>query len=179
MITKPQDIFVALALCQDDHLKPYAELARLLGMSASEVHACVRRLVHARLMEPDTRSVRKEALYQFLINGVPYAFPIHAKEITRGIPTAWAAPVMDGKFETIEQMPPVWPDPDGSVQGASVEPLYPSAPHAARNNSGLYALLALTDVLRIGRARERSRAAAELKQRLRPLSPPSADVFSN
>lgn len=55
----------------------------------------------------------------------------------------------------------MWPDPEGQVQGLAVKPLYSSAPHAAKMNEKLYALLAPVDALRIGRARER--AAAEKK----------------
>ncbi|RRJ96972.1 AsnC family protein [Opitutaceae bacterium TAV4] len=166
MFTKPQDIIVALALCLKSPPETYADLARALGMSASEVHACVRRLSFARLVESESRSIRREALLQFLLHGVPYAFPAQTKEITRGLPTAWAAPVMAAKLEASDQMPPVWPDPEGIVQGVSLQPLYHSVPKTARNNSDLYDLLALVDAIRIGRARERAIAASELKQRL-------------
>jgi hypothetical protein len=82
------------------------------------------------------------------------------------MPTAWAAPVLSGKISASEQMPPVWPDPDGKVQGTAVQPLYPSVPHAARRDPALYDLLALVDALRIGRARERSLAEKEITHRL-------------
>ncbi|WP_112787791.1 hypothetical protein [Geminisphaera colitermitum] len=135
-------------------------------MSASEVHAAVRRLGEAHLLDPETREVRRELLRNFLIHGVPYAFPARPKEVTRGMPTAWAASVMSGKFTVAEQVPPVWPDPDGHVQGAAVRPLYSSAPGAARRDPELYALLALVDALRIGRARERALAEKEITRRL-------------
>lgn len=93
--------------------------------------------------------VRRDALHNFLVHGVPYAFPANPKEVTRGMPTAWAAPAMSGKFSSSDQVPPVWPDPEGRVQGASVQPLYPSVPGAARRDPELYALLALVDALRI------------------------------
>lgn len=167
MFTKPQDVVVALALCSGaTPSETYAELARSLGMSASEVHACVRRLSEARLVEPNSRNIRREALLQFLLHGVPYAFPARTKEITRGLPTAWAAPVMSEKLDTSDQLPPVWPDPEGTVQGVSLQPLYPSVPKAARNHPDLYDLLALVDAIRIGRARERAIATTGLKQRL-------------
>ncbi len=73
---------------------------------------------------------------------------------------------MSGKFSPSEQIPPVWPDPQGTVQGAAVEPLYRSVPGAARRDPGLYDLLALVDALRIGRARERNLAEKEISQRL-------------
>jgi hypothetical protein len=137
-------------------------------MSASEVHAAIRRLGEANLIDPETKEVRRRALYNFLIHGVPHAFPARPRDITRGMPTAWAAPVLSGKITGSEQTPPVWPDPNGQVQGAAVQPLYRTVPVAARQDIALYDLLALVDALRIGRARERGMAEKELAERLDP-----------
>ena len=82
------------------------------------------------------------------------------------MPTAWAAPAMSGRFSTSDQLPPVWPDPNGKVQGAAVQPLYPSVPGAAGRDPALYDLLALVDALRIGRARERGIAEKEITESL-------------
>ena len=166
MFTKPQDIVVALKLALEDSFSSYAELGQALGLSASEVHAAVRRLADARLVDPDTKQVKREALRNFLVHGVPYAFPATPKEITRGMPTAWAAPAMAEKISSSDQIPPVWPDPQGQVQGAAVQPLYASVPGAARRDPELYRILALVDALRIGRARERARAEKEISQQL-------------
>jgi DNA-binding Lrp family transcriptional regulator len=165
MFTKSQDVLVCLKLCLGADVS-YADLGKALGMSASEVHAAVRRLENARLVDSETREVRREALLGFLVHGVPYAFPASVKEVTRGMPTAWAAPAMSEKFKSSDQLPPVWADPDGRIQGTSVKPLYSSVPVAARNDPQLYDLLSLVDALRIGRARERSFAEKELAQRL-------------
>jgi len=173
MFTKPQDVVVALKLCTGagSASASYARLGGELGMSASETHASVRRLAEARLVEPETRRVRRGPLINFLIHGVPYAFPaIQKNDVTRGTPTAWAAPVMAGKFVVVSgsQLGPVWPDPKGTVQGTTVRPLYPSVPHAARTDKNLYDLLALVDALRVGRVRERQFAEKEIKNRLHP-----------
>lgn len=165
MVTKPQDIVVVLLLALNKEQgapRTYAELGEVLGMSASEVHAAVRRLREAHLVDPDNQQIQLKALRNFLVHGVPHAFPARPKEVTRGMPTAWAAPAFSNKFSATDQLPPVWPDPEGKVQGASVEPLYASVPGAARRNPALYDLLALVDALRIGRARERSLAEKEI-----------------
>jgi len=166
MVTKPQDIVVALKLCLNEARRSYADLGQELGMSASEVHAAVRRLGEAKLVDPETKEIRREALRNFLVHGVPHAFPASPKEVTRGMPTAWAAPVLSDKISASGQIPPVWPDPEGQVQGTAVQPLYGSVPGAARNDPALYDLLALVDALRIGRARERSLAEQEITVRL-------------
>jgi hypothetical protein len=166
MFTKPQDIIVAIKMALTAASPTYAELGQSLGMSASEAHAAMRRLVDARLADPDTHQIRRQALRDFLVHGVPYVFPAQPREMTRGMPTAWAAPVLSAAFAAAGQVAPVWPDPDGNTQGASVRPLYPSAPGAARRDPVLYDFLALVDALRIGRARERSLAEKEISERL-------------
>lgn len=166
MFTKPQDILVALKLSLEGVRRTYAELGQELGMSASEVHAAVRRLGEAHLLDPETREIRRVALRNFLVHGVPHAFPARPREITLGMPTAWAAPVLSGKINASEQIPPVWPDPEGQIQGAAVQPLYGSVPGAARRDPVLYDLLALVDALRFGKARERSLAEMEIGHRL-------------
>jgi DNA-binding Lrp family transcriptional regulator len=166
MFTKPQDVVVALRFSMGADGLSYAELGTELGMSASEVHAAVRRLQDARLLEPDSRRVRVEALRNFLVHGVPYSFPAKPGSLTRGLPTSWAAPAFGGRIDASGQLPPVWPDPDGSVQGPAIQPLYPSVPGAARRLPELYDLLALVDALRTGRARERAMAETEIGERL-------------
>jgi DNA-binding Lrp family transcriptional regulator len=167
MVTKPQDIMVALKLALGARDTSYSVMGRALGMSASEVHAAVRRLIEARLLDPETKKVRLTALRNFLVHGVPYAFPAEPQEVTRGMPTAWAAPAMSGMLSSTDQLPPVWPDPEGGVQGVSVRPLYASVPGAARRDPDLYRLLALVDALRIGRARERAFAEKEISEQLK------------
>ena len=62
--------------------------------------------------------------------------------------------------------PLVWPDPEGSARGQSIEPLYKSVPRAARNNQRLYESLALVDALRCGSTRDRRLAMRELELRI-------------
>jgi hypothetical protein len=164
---KPQDILVALNACLDRRSSRYADKAVALGMSASEVHSAERRLEEARLMNAFDKSINKEVFLRFLVNGVPYAFAVAAKEVTRGMPTAWAAPALAKYFADSNQPVPVWPDPYGRVQGVAVKPLYRSVPKAAGQSEGLYELLALVDALRIGRARERELAEKQLRRRLK------------
>jgi hypothetical protein len=163
---KPQDIIVALNICLNPPSSSYADKALMLGMSASEVHAAERRLSEARLLNPIDKTIQKKAFLNFLVHGVPYVFAVAPKEMTRGMPTAWAAPVLADRFAASNQPIPVWPDPNGNVQGVAIKPLYRSQPKAAQNNPKLYELLALVDALRIGRARERKLAAELLEERL-------------
>jgi hypothetical protein len=140
-------------------------LGQHLGMSASEIHGAFRRLRAARLLDADGKVIRKR-LREFLVHGVPYAYPADLKAMTRGVPTAWAAPRFAGGAAEADDARPVWPDPEGDTRGQAVEPLYPSVPQAARRDGELYDLLAAVDLLRVGRARERKLGVDFLNERL-------------
>lgn len=167
---KAQDVIIALKLLNSDPALTFAELGQSVGLSASEAHGCLRRLIESRLVEPDSRRVIRRSLLRFLVHGVPFAFPANLRETTRGLPTAWGAPVLRDGFSA-DEAPPVWPDPEGTVRGQSVKPLYPSAVLAARRDPELYDLLALVDALRLGRARERKLAEELLEKRLTDNAP--------
>jgi hypothetical protein len=110
--------------------------------------------------------VRSRNLVEFLVYGVPYVFVPKRGEIMRGIRTAHAAPPLRDMIAADEDLPPVWPYPEGDTRGVSVEPLYPSVVKASLSDPALYACLALVDCLRIGRARERQIAADLLEKRI-------------
>jgi hypothetical protein len=163
-----QDLYVVLQLAAwpDEEATTYSALAGRVHLSPSRVHAGVQRAIAAELLDSERR-VRSRALIDFLCHGVRHAFFADRGAITRGMPTAHAAPPL---VELISDSgpTPVWPDPDGSARGESIEPLHPSVPRAAREQPELYELLALVDAMRIGRARERKLAMEQLEQRLRP-----------
>jgi len=142
-------------------------LARELFMSVSEVHAGIRRAIAAHLFNSQLKLPIKKALEEFLIHGVKYAFPPKHGSMTRGIPTAFAAPPLVNMISQPEEVPPVWPDPEGEVRGYEFSPLFKSVPKAARNDKKLYELLALLDAVRDGRARERELAIKEIKAKLK------------
>ena len=168
MSLKPQDVLIALDMARSHGTTvTYAERAKRLKMSASEVHAGVQRLQESRLLDSQTKAVRRKPFFDFLVHGVPYVFAVAPKEPCRGYPTAWAAPVFQKRVISNQQLPPVWPDPNGKVQGQAVSPLYRSVPKAIEKDPELYELLSLVDALRIGRARERRIASEELDQRLK------------
>ena len=159
------DVYVWLKLCLDEGQKTYAQLGEELGMSASEVHAAVRRGGEAGLVRPEPKRVVREAFLDYLLHGVRYAFPAVPGRVVRGMPTGYAAPCLEGEFATAD-LPVVWENTEGSVRGQSVEPLHPSAAAASRRDENFYRVLALVDAVRCGRARERSAAAARLKKLL-------------
>lgn len=52
------------------------------------------------------------------------------------------------------------------MRGQAIAPLYRSVPQAAKNDPKLYALLSLTDAIRVSRVREQRLAASELEKLL-------------
>lgn len=149
---------------EGESVKTYPQLALDLGLSASEVHGATKRAIHAGLLDA-RRQVRRAALLEFLVHGASYVFPPSRLGVTRGMPTSAAAPPLADAFGPTE-LPLVWPHPEGNARGEGLEPLYRSAPEAARRDPKLYEWLVLVDALRAGRARERQLAIKELQRRL-------------
>lgn len=164
-MAKSLDVVVLLKLLLKSKKLSYAELSKELFISASEIHAAVRRGIEAGLIDQLSRLPLRKPLEDYLIHGVRYAFPAKPGGLARGIPTAHAAPPLSTQIRS-DDLPPVWPDPEGTVKGYAIEPLYSSVPSAVKSDPVLYELLALVDALRIGRARERKLAEEELKLRL-------------
>jgi len=164
----PQDVLALAKLVSYAKRRPaIAQVAADLGLSPSQVHASLKRLERSRLIDPSSHTPQLRAVEEFLLHGVKYAFPAHRGEATRGMPTAYAAPPLNGTIEAGGELPPVWPHAEGQVRGLTLEPLHKSAPKAAANDPLLYELLALIDALRDGRTRERQLAERELTTRLR------------
>ena len=132
---KPQDLVVTLKLSlARDEPSPFAKLANELSMSASEVHAAVKRAELSRLVgRTDARLVvNRSALREFVLHGVRYAFPPILGSLTRGMPTGAASAPLAASFEQSGTLAHVWPDAHGAIRGLSLCPLYPSVPEAAR-----------------------------------------------
>jgi DNA-binding Lrp family transcriptional regulator len=193
MVLKPQDVVVLIKLFAYREPRPsYAQIGIDLGMSPSEVHAAVKRLRASQLVRAalpmrspalPRRAKSKlsppaglaemierpnvEAAEEFLIHGLKYVFPAKRGEMTRGVPTSYAAEPLKRFIQATDEPVPVWPHAEGTVRGMALEPLYPSVSEAAMRDPYLYEVLALIDALRDGRARERKIAEAELIRRLR------------
>jgi hypothetical protein len=166
---KPQDLLVTLKIAVNPHREfTYADLASELFMSLSEVHTSMKRARTCGLMlRTGEQAAAQYALDEFLAHGVQYVFPPVNGMLTRGIPTALAGPPLSKYFSSADGLPQVWPSPEGTSQGISLLPLYPSVPSACTVDSKLYSILTLVDALRGGKAREREIAAKLMRDYLR------------
>jgi len=168
MVLKPQDIVIMLKLVVWNRSEwSYPALSHELSMSASEVHAGVKRAAAARLMDMDRKIPVKSNLLEFLIHGIKYAYPPVHRGLTRGMPTGYAAQPLRDLIMQPDEPPPVWPDPEGQVRGYEFSPLYSSVPQACKVDPKLYELLALVDAIRDGRARESKIAIKEIQLRVK------------
>jgi hypothetical protein len=167
-VLKPQDIVVLVHLAlRGDTDWTYPGVASALSLSASEVHAAVKRAQISGLFDETRRTPRKRELLEFITHGIRYVFPVERGPISRGRPTAHGAPPLRDRLRLPEgESIPVWPDPEGEARGEAWGPLYPSVPKATRVDERLYGTLALIDAVRGGRARERTIAIKELTERL-------------
>jgi hypothetical protein len=164
---RPQDVVLLLKLTlPKSNLLQGKDLAVSLHLSAAEVSESLKRCQYSRLLagSSQARRVNLRALLDFLLNGLPYVFPIHPGAQARGMVTGPSARPLVATFGVEPAY--VWPCSDGEVWGAAVEPLYHGAIAAARTDTQLYELLALTDALRLGRPRERKMASTLLALQL-------------
>ena len=154
---RPHDIVVLLKIIAlGDTPWKNKELAASLHISPSEISESISRSQFAGLMSSDRRKVFHVGLTTFLLNGLKYVFPVKPGSVVKGMPTAHSAPLMEQYFASEEAY--VWPDVLGNRRGVAIEPLYPGAVAAAREDDILYALLVICDVFRVGKLREIKKA---------------------
>lgn len=143
-------------------------LAISTGLSKTEVHSSLKRLKAVGLVTESRKTkaptVNRRAVLNIVSYAIKYVFPATPGAVVRGIPTAFAAPILKGKVMSAGDLIPVWPDAHGSVKGQSVEPLFKSVPGAVKRDLLLYHFLALIDAIRIGGHREASIANAMLRE---------------
>lgn len=163
---RPFDIAVALrlVLVPEDRYEP---LAGALATSTSAVHRSVARLQHAGICGPGSRTVREDALHEFLVHGVRYAFPpVHGPERV-GLPTAGAHPEIAAAVTGAEPLRPlIWPTEAGTVRGETLVPLFNGLTKVAAKDARLHAMLACVDALRVGTPAQRSAASELLRQQI-------------
>lgn len=163
---KGEDIVVLLRLMAGSPSWTLRSLEAEIAIPRSVIQRSLVRLERAGLLEDRRRRVNVGRVEELLVHAVKYMFPPVRGGETRGVPTAWAAPPLRDKLVDSGELPPVWPDPMGSVRGIALEPLYASAPEISRRDPALSELLTLTDGLRAGDARVRSIAEELLRARL-------------
>jgi hypothetical protein len=162
---KPQDILILLKIISlEDKTWSQITLASELFMSQSEVSQSIARSKFAGLLHISGKLVFTVSLMEFLQYGIRFVFPQRPGPVVRGVPTAHSVPPLNTIIRSEESY--VWPSAKGTVRGHSITPLYKSAVNAVKIDEKLHMYLALVDALRVGKAREKEIAIAELKKRI-------------
>lgn len=162
VVMRPLDVVVLLKkITRAGAAMNGKQLAESLAISPAEVSVALERNRIAGLVDEEKARVNVMALKDFLVYGIRYSFPVQPAGLVRGMPTASSAgPINQIISSNGEKY--VWPDSKGTERGQAIVPLYGNATIAIKEDADLYALLAIVDSLRIGKARERAAAIEEL-----------------
>lgn len=160
---RPQDIAVLLKIVamEQQHWQ-LVGLSNSIKISISEISESLNRSRQANLIDFNKKKINRQNFLEFLEHGVKYVFPQQPGAMVRGIPTAHSHPYMQNKF--ISDMHYVWPATNGKVMGLTIEPFYPKQVEAVTEDQLYYKLLALVDVVRVGKVREIKYAINELNK---------------
>lgn len=162
---KAQDLVILLKIIlQKSPNWKVTDLAHELYLSQSEVSKALERLSFSGLLDETKKVPAKKSLYDLIVNGIQYIFPVKLGALQKGIPTAHSFGPL--KSKVISKNILVWPHPEGKVRGESIEPLYKNVTKAAIQDEELHKLLALIDSLRVGKVREKEIAKKELEKRI-------------
>ena len=164
---RPQDVAILLKLIslKEDEWQ-LKSLASGLSISISEISESLNRSRSAKLIDYDKKRVNRHNLMEFLEYGVKYVFPQQPGTLVRGMPTAHSHEYIGHNF--VSEINYVWPDPKGEVMGLLIEPLYPKQVQAIKTDKFFYELLALVDLIRVGKIREVNYAVDQLKKYILP-----------
>ncbi len=88
---------------------------------APHIRHCKRCSYGTKFRSRSLRACAAGALLEFLLHGVQVAFYPERGGVARGMPTAHAAAPLAAEIAG-DDLPPVWPDPEGTVRGETLEP---------------------------------------------------------
>lgn len=146
-------------------------LERETGISKTQINLILNRCYDVGLAKKDRHlgvpRANTRALFDFIVHGIKYVFPAKPRELTRGVATGFAAPVLKDKLLSAGDFILVWPDAKGDTKGQMVEPLFKSVTFAIKHDPHMYALLALVDAIRLGQPREANLARELLADQLK------------
>lgn len=173
---RPQDVAILLKIISiNSENWQLVGLANSLSISISEISESLNRSRLAGLIDYNKKKINRLNLLEFLEHGVRYVFPQHPGSLVRGIPTAHSYSDINKIF--ISEMNYVWPDNNGEVIGQMIEPFYQKQVEAVKIDQAYYRLLALVDMIRVGKVREIKYAVEELKNHI--LHEPSFEHHKN
>jgi hypothetical protein len=163
---RPQDIVILVKIvAKGNQVWQNKDLAHELFISPGEISDSLNRSAMAGLIDNEKKKkVYRTSLLEFVEHGLHYVFPALPGTMVNGLYTAHSHPTMQQHFSS--ELNYVWPDPRGEVRGLSIEPLYKHQVKSSRIDDKLYLMLALIDVVRVGKVREMKVALEKLKEKI-------------
>lgn len=160
---KPDDLLLILKLAVSDGIASVRALESELGISKSAIAQSLKRLESYGLLrgEGPDRRVDRLAVRDLVAHGLRWIAPAKPGNFELGLLTAHSASPLVERLRG-DADPVVIPLAHGPARGRAVVPLHPGAAHAAQRDPKLYKLLVVADAFRIGSARDREVATAEL-----------------
>lgn len=156
---KPVDLTVIAYLATGPSEWTQTSVAHAMGISQSNVHRALRQLRQSQLLSAEDRP-QVRPLRDLVVHAVRHVYPAELGPPLRGVPTAHSAPMLSDMVQSSTVF--VWPSDRGSSMGTSVSPLHDRVADIALGNPSFYKLMALIDVFRVGRLRERREAERRL-----------------
>jgi len=151
---KSQDTLVLCSLIFDPDLMQ-KEISSLTSLSTSEISLSFKRLRHARLMNSNAQILVYEHCLEFFVHAVKFLFPPLLGGEVVGMKTASSFKKFSiSKSE--HSMDVVWPFLKGDTKGLAVYPIHENVPSFCCNRIEYYEFFASLDLIRVGKARERS-----------------------
>lgn len=102
---KGQDILVLLRLIDKSGEWTIRSLGGSVDLNPAGVHRALGRPRDARLVDGERPRVNHSNAEEFLLHGFKYLFPVRQGGLTRGIPTAWAAPPLNDELASDNRRP--------------------------------------------------------------------------
>jgi len=163
---RPQDVAILLKIIVKGNQNwQYKDLASELYLSPAEISLSLQRSAEAGLINSEKKKVHRQTLTEFIQYGLHVVFPVTPGGIVNGLYTAHSHPFMQQYFASENAY--VWPDVTGKDRGQSILPLYKDIVKAAILDAELYKILALLDIVRVGKVRELKIAMEELYKLLK------------
>lgn len=173
---RPQDIVVLLKIVlMEKRDWQFQDIARTLYISPAEVSESLHRSSRAGLVNHERRKVHQMSFFEFLQYGMPFVFPQSPGPMSKGMATGHSHRYFSNSIIYNELY--VWPEAGGKDYGQAIEPFYPNKVKAAKQDDNLYEALAMLDVIRTGRTREKKIAIDYLNRLL--LHESSNEYFQN
>jgi hypothetical protein len=167
---RPQDIVVLVKIVLwENRSWQFQELARALYISPAEVSESVNRSSFAGLINHERKKVHRLSFFEFLQFGMPYVFPQSPGSLTKGMATGHCHRYFSHGIISNDVY--VWPELNGSDYGQAIQPFYHNQVKAAKKDELLYEALAVLDVIRTGKSREKKMAIEYLHQFFKHGSP--------